>query len=37
MALPLTIYEWMAPGTDPNNPSGVYEALHKQIQNIKGT
>ena len=36
-AFPLTIRERIAPGTDPNNPSGVCEAIHKQIQNIKGT
>ena len=36
-AFPLTIHERIAPGTDPNNPSGVCEAIHKQIQNIKGT
>ena len=31
MAFPETIHEWIAPGTDPNNPTGVYEAVHKQI------
>ena len=31
MALPVTIHERIAPGTDPNNPNGVYEAVHKQI------
>ena len=36
-AFPLTIHERIAPGTDPNNPSRVCEAIHKQIQNIKGT
>ena len=30
-AFPLTIHERIAPGTDPNNPSGVCEAIHKQI------
>ena len=37
MAFPVIIHEWIAPGTDPNNPSRVCEAIHKQIQNIKGT
>ena len=31
MAFPVTIHERIAPGTDPNNPNGVYEAVHKQI------
>ena len=32
MAFPVTtIHGWIAPGTDPNNPNGVYEAVHKQI------
>ena len=26
----MTIREWIAPGKDPNNPNGVYEAVHKQ-------
>ena len=31
MAFPLTtIHGRVAPGTDPNNPSGAYEAVHKQ-------
>ena len=25
------IHEQIAPGKDPNNPNGVYEAVHKQI------
>ena len=31
MAFPVIIHEWIAPGTDPNNPNGVYEAVPKQI------
>ena len=31
MAFPVIIHEWIAPGTDPNNPNGVYEAVHKQV------
>ena len=32
MAFPVTtIHGWIAPGTDPNNPKGVYEAVHKPI------
>ena len=31
MLFPVTIHERIAPGTDPNNPNGVYEAVHKQI------
>ena len=31
MTFPMTIHEWVAPGTDPNNPNGVYETVHKQI------
>ena len=31
MAFPVTIHEWIAPGTDPNNLDGVHEAIHRQI------
>ena len=31
MAFPVTIHKRIAPGTDPNNPNGVCEAVHKQI------
>ena len=31
IAFPVIIHEWIAPGTDPNNLNGVYEAVHKQI------
>ena len=31
MTFPVTKHEWIAPGTDPNNPNGVYEVVHKQI------
>ena len=31
MAFPVTIHKRIAPGTDPNNPNGVYETVHKQI------
>ena len=27
----VTIHEQIAPGEDPNNSNGVYEAVHKQI------
>ena len=38
-AFPETIHEQIAPGTEPNNPKGVYEAVHKQVplQNTEGT
>ena len=29
MAFPEIIHEWIVPGTDPNNPTGVYEAVHR--------
>ena len=32
MTFPRTIHEPVAPGKDPNNPNGVYEAVHKQIR-----
>ena len=31
MAFPVTIHKRIAPGTDPNNPNGVCEAVHKPI------
>ena len=31
MAFAVTIHEWIIPGTEPNNPKGVYEAVHKQV------
>ena len=31
MAFLVMIHEQIAPGKDPNNPNGVYEAVHKQI------
>ena len=31
MAFPVTIHERIASGTEPNNPKGVYEAVHKQV------
>ena len=31
MAFPVTNHERIVPGTDPNNPNGVYKAVHKQI------
>ena len=32
MAFPVTIHKRIAPGTDPNNPNGVCEAVHKQLK-----
>ena len=32
MAFPVTIHERIAPGTDLNNPNGMYEAVHRQIR-----
>ena len=31
MAFLVTIHEQIAPEKDPNNPNGVYQAVHKQI------
>ena len=29
MTFPMTVHEQVAPGKDPNNPNGVYEAVHR--------